>query len=76
MQISNESLFEVVANSLNVPVDSLSLESGRDSLKDWDSMGHIMLMLAVERRFGRKLPFEAIERIRTIADIQAALLKG
>jgi len=36
-------------------------------------MGHILLMLAVERHFGRKIRFEAIERIRSVRDLQQAL---
>ncbi len=70
MPITDENLLDVVARSLDVPRESLSLESSRDSLEAWDSMGHILLMLAVEKQFGRKIRFEAIERIRSVRDLQ------
>jgi len=73
MPINDESLLEVVARSLDVPREGLSLESSRDSLPTWDSMGHILLMLAVEKQFGRKIRFEVIERIRSVRDLQEAL---
>ena len=38
-------------------------------------MGHILLMLAVEKQFGRKVRFEVIERIRSVRDLQEALVR-
>jgi acyl carrier protein len=73
MQISDENLISTVSQSLDVPPERLSLASSRDSVEEWDSLGHIMLMLAVEREFGRKLRFEQIEQIQSIQDLKDAL---
>ena len=69
-------LFQVLSETLNVSEDLLSLESSRDSVEAWDSLGHIMLMLAVEQRFGCKLSVEQIQSIRTVKDILDCLSKS
>lgn len=71
---SLDKLFQVVAETLNVPKHELSRDSRRDSIKEWDSLGHIMLILAIEREFHFKFSIEQIDRIKTIAEIIACVL--
>jgi len=64
-----EKLLNVVAETLNVRKHELSRHSSRDSLKEWDSLGHIILILAIEREFQYKFSIDQIEKINSIADI-------
>lgn len=41
----------------------------------WDSLGHIQLILAVEKEFGVKFSSEEVVSIRTVADIAAIVAK-
>lgn len=41
----------------------------------WDSLGHIQLILALEKEFGVKFSSEEVINIRTVADIAAILQK-
>jgi acyl carrier protein len=40
-----------------------------DSLPAWDSLGHLRLMMAVEREFGIRLPTAQIAVARSVGDI-------
>jgi acyl carrier protein len=69
-QQSEELLLQVAADTLNTPRHSLTWESSRNIVQGWDSLGHIMLMLAVEREFNHKFSLEQIETIRNLDDIK------
>jgi acyl carrier protein len=69
-QQSEELLLQVAADTLNTPRNSLTWESSRNVVQGWDSLGHIMLMLAVEREFNHKFSLEQIETIRNLDDIK------
>jgi acyl carrier protein len=47
-----EKIFQVVANVLNVPINSINLSSSPDSLPEWNSLKHMNLVLALEQEFG------------------------
>ena len=69
-QQSEELLLQVAADTLNTPRHSLTWESSRNVVQGWDSLGHIMLMLAIEREFNHKFSLEQIETIRSLDDIK------
>ena len=64
-----EKLLNLVADTLNVPKGELSKDSTRDSVEEWDSLSHIILILAIEREFQYKFSIDQIEKINSIADI-------
>lgn len=72
-QQSEELLLQVAADTLNTPRHSLTWESSRNVVQGWDSLGHIMLMLAIEREFNHKFSLEQIETIRNLDDIKKHL---
>ncbi len=41
----------------------------QDDIKDWDSIGHIRLMLAIEHEFGIKIPLEKAVQLNCIEHI-------
>lgn len=46
---------------------------GRESLKAWDSLGHIRLIAAIEEKFDVRLTMEEIEHFSSVKDILARL---
>jgi acyl carrier protein len=70
---SEELLLQVAADTLNTPRQSLTWESSRNVVEGWDSLGHIVLMLAIEREFNHKFSLEQIETIRNLDDIKRHL---
>ena len=43
---------EVIARVFKIDSRSLVDESGRDSIEQWDSMGHLQLITELEQHFG------------------------
>ena len=47
----NDRVFRVVSQVLNVPLAQINVESSPDNLKEWDSLKHMNLVLALEEEF-------------------------
>jgi acyl carrier protein len=71
---TNLKLKQLIAGLFKCGVDDLSEATGPGDIPGWDSLGHVMLMAAVDREFGRHIPIEDAIEIASIADL-ASLLK-
>ena len=58
-----------VAANLNLPLDRVGPDAGIDSLPEWDSMAHLMLVLSLEQEYGRQFTPEEIENLKSIKAI-------
>ena len=65
-------LTEVVAQAFGVEPDGIDESSSPETVEGWDSMGHLNLIAALEKRFnisidiGDAMEMVSVERIRTI----------
>jgi acyl carrier protein len=51
----------LVANVFGIPADTITDESSNQTVKEWDSLGHITLILDLEQTYGVSLgPDEAL----------------
>ncbi len=52
-------------------VDDLEITSDTtaDDVEEWDSLSHVRLVVAVERKFGFKLKNSEIEALKTVGDL-------
>ena len=46
-----EKVFEIVAQVMNVPIESVNEDSSPDTIKEWDSLKHMNLILTLEEDF-------------------------
>lgn len=46
-----EKIFEIVAQVMNVPIESVNEDSSPDTIKEWDSLKHMNLILTLEEDF-------------------------
>jgi len=60
---------EIAATLFNVPVDTVSLASSSSTIENWDSMGHLMLVLELEQQFSVQLAPEDVEKITDIKSV-------
>ena len=67
--ITVNKVIKIVANSLDCPIDTLSSESGLGKHYKWDSLGHITVMISLEKEFDLEVNEDNIEKLRTIDDI-------
>ncbi len=63
----------ILAEAVKLPAASLPDDASVATLAAWDSIAHVHVILALERRAGRELSTEAIAGINSLADIAALL---
>ena len=59
----------VAASTLNVPLDTLSESSGPGHPQEWDSMGQLNIVLALEQEFEISIPPEISESMTDVGSI-------
>jgi len=69
-----QQVIEVVADTLNVPAESLHESSSAKDLPAWDSLAHVNLMIALEQTFDIQLEVEDFPTLTSIAAIEAYLV--
>ncbi|MER6029826.1 citrate/2-methylcitrate synthase [Streptomyces sp. NPDC001851] len=71
-------LDEVIARVLNIPVEDVDDELGYQSVRQWDSLGHVTLMVALENEFGWDVTDETMLELRSVAALRrhAAAVSG
>lgn len=66
-------LCEVIADSLEVERELIDENSGPGNPEDWDSVGHISVVSAIEEAFGVSLTINETLEVKTVADIRVIL---
>ena len=74
-EVKDAELVLLFAEALQVAPATLSLDSARGEVAGWDSLGHVVAMLAVEQRYGVQLTLEEMEGLRTIRQVKEALAR-
>jgi acyl carrier protein len=59
----------IVADAIQVPVDLVSEDLAFGDLPQWDSLGHMEVMLKLESEFGINIDAEAIAVLISIPEI-------
>jgi citrate synthase len=71
--IDEAKLKVAVLRGLNLPEDKYRPDLELGQVAQWDSLGHLGLIFAVEDQFGVKFESEKIPRLKTLAQIRSAL---
>ena len=75
MKISG--LFELVAEALEVDVESVTLESSTENIEDWDSLGHITILgMLDDATNGASADFVDLTQATTVAEIAKVLAEN
>ena len=59
----------VVADIFSVPVDEISAETSPETIMTWDSVQHLILVLALEEELGVSFVPEDVERMTSVGTI-------
>ncbi len=62
-----EGLRRTIADALGVASDRISTESSADNVDEWDSLGHLQVVLAVEKRFGVRFRTDELPHPASVA---------
>jgi acyl carrier protein len=68
-------LVEAVASVFGLRNSEVTPESSQENIADWDSVGHLKLVLALEDSFGVQFSTAQIPGLTSVAAIQVALDK-
>ena len=71
--IDEVALKQVMATVLSVPPDAIGPDASQDTLKSWDPLKHMNLVLAIEQAFGVEIPDEDAAEITSYALIKVVL---
>lgn len=59
----------IFADVFSLPEEQITSESSPDTIKSWDSLQHLNLILAMEQEFGVQFIPEEIERLLSVKHI-------
>jgi len=66
---------QLIADAMNVTPDLVPDDARIGRFERWDSLAHMRLVLAIEKRIGRELDPDEALRIESLADIAGVLGK-
>ncbi|MEA3439622.1 MAG: acyl carrier protein [Chloroflexota bacterium] len=66
---SNEKITVLLAEALHVPLDQVSIDLQFGDLPQWDSMGHMEVMILLEERFGVEINADTIAELTSVPAI-------
>jgi acyl carrier protein len=64
-----ESLREIMIDVFDLDDLTLTQETTADDIEEWDSLSHVRLVVAVERKFGFRFTNSEIESLKTVGDL-------
>lgn len=68
-----ERLKQILANVLGLPVGTIPDDAAPTNLPEWDSLRHLLVILAVEEAFGRQFPESQLGELTSLPLLLAAL---
>jgi len=75
-QVTLREVQELVAEALQLPIDQVSARLAFGGIKQWDSMGHMSIMMLLEERFHIALDADVIATLTSIIAISDYLGKS
>jgi len=69
----NSKLAQIIAELFHLNPEKISIEDNTDTVEEWDSLGHIQLILSIEETFKVKFSTDLIPRLVSVKAIQNAL---
>lgn len=73
MSVDVADVLAVITTELDLDEGEVTADSTIDDVENWDSLGHLRVCMALEQRFGVKIPMEDIADLRSVPAILAKL---
>jgi acyl carrier protein len=70
-----EDIQKFLAEQFNVPIKDIPLDLSFGDFPQWDSLGHMSLMAAIEDKFGVAIDADAIAELTSVKNIHSFLDK-
>ena len=69
----HKKILNVVADIFEVPINQINNELSLNSIKQWDSVNHLKLMIALEEEFEIKFTKDDIESMINLSIIESTV---
>ena len=69
----NEKLKQLITDLFRCDIGDLTDETGPGDIAGWDSLGHVKLMVEIEKQFGTHVPIEEAIAVESIAHLTSIL---
>ena len=66
-------VYRIVAELFTIPIQNVTLESSPDTIAEWDSVGHLNLVLTLEKEFGVRFSTQQIDQLSNVRKIVGLL---
>lgn len=58
-----------IAKTLNVKAETITMDMAAGDIEQWDSMGNVAILSAIEDEFGVDFPMDELFELNTVANI-------
>ena len=65
-----KTLFQIVSEVMNIPIEKISDSSGPESIHEWDSFNMFVLLAEIEKEFNVNFSLEETLQIKTVGDFR------
>lgn len=66
-------VLDLLAAELDLDSGIIDVSSTRESVENWDSLGHLRVCMALEAHFGIKIPMEQVSDLTSVRAILTLL---
>jgi len=70
-----EKILEVLAEVLEIKIEKMPKDVTRETIANWDSLGHVRIVLALEEKFGINFDIQEIPNLTSLEAIKNAVLE-
>tara|TARA_B100000767_G_C19312860_1_gene348341 strand:+ start:245 stop:487 length:243 start_codon:yes stop_codon:yes gene_type:complete len=75
--LNKDKIFKLIAKSLKINIKSININSQKDKLKNWDSLGHLAILTEIDKiTKGKASEIKNLGNADTVAKIYKLLLKN
>jgi len=64
---------QIIGNVFNIEPEKLDDSSSRDTVEEWDSMGHLIIILELEKQFHVSIAIADVMEMVSVGKIKAVL---
>lgn len=66
--IQKQKLFQIVATTFEIPLETVTEEMAVGSIPQWDSLGHLGLISAIEEGYNVSFDVDELFEVETVSD--------
>lgn len=69
MKNKDELILKIISKALNIPRKNITEKTNLTVLEEWDSLGMLAVMSAIDKKFKIKIDINSFEKAETVKDI-------